>query len=169
MGHGDKQLQDRVQSLLDNNQELKVYGIKARVNNGHVDLSGVVDTLSEKQRLRELVKGVSGVKEVDVGVAISTDGAIDDEDVSFEVAEEFNADPRINLRHVGARSVDGVVILRGTVEDPAEDEAAIRAAARARGVKDVVSRIQVKRKDLADAGLDTIFHSQVRNDGEADY
>lgn len=168
MGHGDKELQNRVQALLDNNEGIKVYGVKARVNNGHVDLSGVVDTLSEKQQLRELVKGVPGVKEVDLGVAISTDGAIDDEDVSFEVAEELSADPGIDLRHVGAKSVDGVAILQGTVEDPAEAEAAIRAAARARGVKDVVSRIQVKSKDLADASLETIFHSQVNNEGEPD-
>lgn len=166
MASGDKELRERVQAMLDNNDEIKVYGVRAEVNKGHVELSGIVDTLAERRRLHELVNNVHGVKGVDLGISISTDGAIDDEDVTFEVAEELGVDPDVNLRHVGAKVVDGVVYLKGTVEDPAEEQAALKAASKARGVKDVISEVKIKRKDLADASLEDIFHSQVNNDGE---
>lgn len=166
MASEDKELRKMVQAVLDNNDEIKVYGVRAEVNKGHVELSGIVDTLAERRRLYELINAVPGVKGVDLGISISTDGAIDDEDVKFEVAEELGADPDVNLRHVGAKVVDGVVYLKGTVEDPADEQAALKAAAKARGVKDVVSEIKIRRRDLADASLEEIFHSQVNNDGE---
>jgi hyperosmotically inducible protein len=52
----------------------------------------------------------------------------------------------------------------GNTEDPAEIEAAKQAAAKARGVREVVSQVKLKGPD--DMSLEEIFHSQVRNDEE---
>ncbi|MDN5347975.1 MAG: hyperosmotically inducible periplasmic protein [Clostridia bacterium] len=159
-----KGLEGRVQAVLDSDKDLKGYGLKAEVNQGKVTLSGIVDTLKEKERAEKLVAGLPGVTGVENGLTISTDGSIDDADVTQEVMEELNADPGINLRHIGAESREGTVILRGNTENPEEIEAAIRAASKARGVRHVVS--QVKLKGPAETSLEEIFHSQVRNDEE---
>lgn len=162
--NGDDGIRRKVQEVLDSNIETRAYGLKADVIDGEVKLTGVVDTLSEKESLKRIISGIDGVRGIENGVTISTDGAIDDEDVTFEVMEEFNADPKVNLKHVGARTVKGTVFLKGRVDSEAEIEAAINAAAKARGVRNVVSQL-----DMETAGeltLEEIFHSQVNNEKE---
>lgn len=153
-----------VQSVLNSDEDLKGYGLRVTGSGGEVSLTGVVDTLSESKRAEELAADFPGVEKVVNDLTISTDGDITDADVTKEVREELNADPRVNLAHIGAESHGGTVILMGSTGDPAEIDAAKEAAARARGVRKVAS--QVKIKDGLDMSLDGLFHSQVRNDEE---
>lgn len=165
-GSNDKELERRVQGMLDESKEFKGYGLKAQVVDGVVMVSGVVDTLWEKDRLRESLADLDGVKGIDLGIAVSTDGAIDDEDVAREVMEELNANPGVDPRHVGARSVGGTVFLVGTVETPEEEREAVKAASKARGVKKVTSRLEIKPGGYDDESIEAIFHHQVNNDNE---
>jgi hyperosmotically inducible protein len=160
----DDAVRRRVQRVLDQDTETGVYGLKANVINGEVQLTGIVDTLSEKEKVNKIVSSLEGVRGINNGISISTDGALDDEDVTFEVMEELNSDPRVDLKHIGARSVKGTVFLNGTVADPEERDAAVSAASRARGVWRVVSQLDMETaKELT---LDEIFHSQVNNERE---
>ncbi len=161
----DKALREKVQRILREDKDLRGYGLNADVVAGEVQLQGIVDTLQEKERAGKLVGRVPGVKSVANAVSISTDGAIQDEDVTMEAAEELDLDPRVNLRHIGVASVDGhgTVVLKGRTGDPAELEAAREAAAKARGVTRVVSQVKVGEEEMS---LKDIFHSQVNNDRE---
>lgn len=160
----DKVIRQRVQQILDTNVESREYGLKADVINGETIITGIVDSLSEKDSIGKIVSGINGVRSVENGLTISTDGSINDEDVTFEVMEELNADPGVNLKHVGAHSVRGTVFLQGRVESKDEIETAKRAAAKARGVRNVVSQLDMETaKELT---LEEIFHSQVNNDKE---
>lgn len=159
----DEILQEKVQQILDRDQDLRSYALKADVVKGEARLQGIVDTLIEKNRAEELVRGVPGIRSIDNAVSLSTDGPITDKNVEFEVAEELAADPRVNLRHLGAESHRGTVILKGKVVDPGEVEAARRAAAKARGVKEIISEAEVKKPEKS---LAEIFHSQVKNDSD---
>ncbi|TEB04828.1 periplasmic protein [Pelotomaculum schinkii] len=161
-GHGE--LQSRFQDVLDSDKDLKGYGLNVRGGGGEVEISGIVDTLSESKRAEELAASFPGVQKVVNDLTISTDGNITDADVTKEVREELNADPRVDLSHIGAEAHGGAVILMGSTENPDEIEAAKQTAAKARGVRKVVS--QVKLKDDFDMSLEGIFHSQVRNDEE---
>jgi len=164
MGLRDEEIRQNVQEVLDSNVETRAYGLKADVANGVVTVTGIVDTLSEKDSLKGIVSGIEGVRGVESGVAISTDGAVDDEDVTFEVMEELSADPNVSLKHVGARSVKGTVFLKGRVDSKDEIDAAISAAAKARGVRNVVSQLDMEA--ARELTLEEIFHSQVNNDKE---
>lgn len=160
----DKIIRQRVQQFLDANVESREYGIKADVINGEAIITGIVDSLSEKNSISKIVSGIEGVRSVENGLTISTDGSINDEDVTFEVLKELSSDPGVNLRHVGARSVGGTVFLKGRVENKDEIETAVKAAAKARGVRNVVSQLDMETaKELS---LEEIFHSQVNNDKE---
>lgn len=162
----DVSLREKVRQVLREDKDLRGYGLNADVVAGEVQLQGIVDTLKEKERAERLMRQVPGVKGVASAVAISTDGAIRDEDVTMEVNEELAQDPRVDLRHIGAESVDGhgTVVLKGRTDNPAEVEAAWEAVAKARGVTGVVSRVKIGEEDMS---LKDIFHSQVNNDGEA--
>lgn len=159
-----EELQNGVQTVLDSDKNLRSYGLNVTGTGGQVAISGIVDTLSESKRAEELAADFPGVQEVLNDITISTDGDITDADVTKEVREELNTDPRVNLRHIGAETHGGSVILRGSTKNPDEIEAARQTAAKARGVRKVVS--QVKIKDDFDMSLEGLFHSQVRNDEE---
>ncbi|WP_173297838.1 BON domain-containing protein [Thermanaeromonas sp. C210] len=159
----DAQLKKKLQELLESDKDLRGYALNADVVEGEARLQGTVDTLIEKQRAEELASGLPGIKRVDNAISVSTDGPITDKEVELEVAQELAADPRVNRRHIGAESVKGTVILQGNVRDPDEIEAARRAAAKARGVTEVTSRVRVREPEQT---LTELFHSQVRNDNE---
>ncbi|MBE3582292.1 MAG: BON domain-containing protein [Thermoanaerobacteraceae bacterium] len=159
----DAQLKKKLQELLESDKDLRGYALNADVVEGEARLQGTVDTLIEKQRAGELASGLPGIKRVDNAISVSTDGPITDKEVELEVAQELAADPRVNRRHIGAESVKGTVILQGNVRDPDEIEAARRAAAKARGVKEVTSRVRVREPKPT---LIELFHRQVRNDNE---
>lgn len=159
----DEILRKKVQEILENDKDLRSYALKADVVKGEAQLQGIVDTLIEKNRAEELVRKVPGIKSVANAISISTDGPITDKDVEFEVAEELAANPGVNLRHIGAESHDGIVILKGNVTDPGEIEAARSAAAKARGVKKIISQVKLKKPEEP---LTEIFHTQVRNDSD---
>lgn len=162
----DEQLRQRVQDALESDIRTGNYQLKADVINGEAQVTGIVDTLAEKEQVNRIVASVGGVKRLENGVSISTDGSIDDQDVIDEVIGELNAAEGVNPRRVGAKSVKGNVFLVGTVKSTEEEKAAVRAASRARGVKSVVSQLKINTDnyDYDDPGR--IFHHQVNNDRE---
>lgn len=160
----DKLLQ-RVRSLLEEDKDLRGYGLNADVVEGEVQLQGIVDMLMEKERAEAIVQQIPGVKGVANAVSISTDGSITDKDVIMEVNEELGIAPAVDMRHIGAIATggDGTVVLKGTTDDPAEIEAAREAASKARGVTRVVSQVRLGAEEPS---LEDLFHSQVNNDVE---
>ncbi|MGB9887204.1 MAG: BON domain-containing protein [Moorellales bacterium] len=154
------------QQLLEADKDLRGYGLKAEVQGSRVTVSGVVDTLAEKQRAEELLRQLPGVEEVESGIALSTDGPVNDRAVTREVRQELAGAPGVDPRRVGAEVHGGTAVLKGTVFSPQEAKAAARAAAKARGVRRVVSHLHPPKPREE---LEHIFHQQVRNDGEPPY
>jgi len=159
----DRELQAQVQALIDKTNGLKDYGIKAQVQKGELHLMGLVDTLHERRQLQELVSRVPGIRSIENGVTISTDGQINDGEVTAEVYEELET-YNVNLRNIGAESHGGTIYLRGRSDSVEEIQNAIEAASRARGVRDVINQVQIREE--GELSLGEIFHSQVNNDRE---
>lgn len=161
----DTDLQRKVEDALRGDPESTMYDINIDVEDGNVHLTGIVDTLADKERFHREAAAVPGIKHIEDEISISTDGDITDRGVEFEVAEEMHADPRIDMKNIGVKSVKGKVFLVGHSNDPEEIEAAKEAASRARGVKDIIPQVKSKKDDPS---LEEIFHSQVNNDDEKD-
>ena len=161
----DSELHRHVRSLLEEDKDLRGYGLNADIVEGEVQLQGIVDTLEEKERAEAIVRRIPGVKGVANAVSISTDGSITGKDVAMEVNEELETAPGVDPRHIGATAAggDGTVVLKGTTDDPAEIEAAREAASKARGVTRVLSQVKLGAEEPS---LEDLFHSQVNNDGE---
>ncbi|HHY47269.1 MAG TPA: BON domain-containing protein [Firmicutes bacterium] len=137
----------RVVNALENDEGMRPYGIKAEAYGQKVRLWGIVDVLAEKQRAEQIALSVPGVEEVVNDLTISTDGRITDSGTAFEAMEELALEPGVDLKRVGARSEGGTVILEGRVEDQEEKDAAMRAASKSRGARNVVSRLKVEKAD----------------------
>jgi len=159
----NEELKNKVEKALAQDKELsKNYDINVDVIDEEVHLSGIVDTLADKKRAERLARSVPEVQYLDNDLTVSTDGPITDKGVEFEVAEELQADTRVNTTHIGAKSSRGKVFLIGHSDDPEEIKAAQEAASRARGVKEVISQVKPVKQDPETY----LFHSQVRNDDE---
>lgn len=162
----DDELRRQAQAILDSDPRTANYHLKVRVNGGVAQVTGIVDTLSEKEQVGRIMSGIRDLRGFENGVSISTDGSIIDEDVMEEVNEELRTDPEVNQARVGARSIKGTVFLMGTVENPEEEQAAIRAASRARGVTSVISQLRTENKNYDINDLEAVFQHQVNNDRE---
>lgn len=67
-----------------------------------------------------------------------------DAEIQQDVLDELNWDSRIEVTDVGVEVDDGVVTLTGTVDSYARRMAAVEAAHRVAGVRDVADNIQVR-------------------------
>ncbi len=141
----DKYLALKVHSSIMDDPGLRAYGIKVSSSNGVVRLHGIVDVFAEKMRAEDIAARVSGVTHIENNLTVSTDGRITDEDINFEVAEELRLAPNVDITKIYGDSKKGVVHLYGDVNHPDEAKAAVWAAAKARGVKDIVNHISGMR------------------------
>lgn len=151
-----------IQRSLDADKNLSGYGLKASYANNKLQITGIVDTLADKVNLKQLLSG-HGIYEFVDAVSISTDGQVLDEHVATEVQEELEADPRLADLGIGVQCLAGTVFLTGDIEERRQEELAVAAARRARGVTRVVSQLRYLPGNV---DADAIFHSQVHNDGE---
>jgi len=130
-----------VQRQLDSDENLSAYGLKAGSANNKIQITGIVDTLADKEKLKPLLRDL-GIVEFADGVSISTDGSVLDQDVSREVMEEIGAEPLLADNAISVECVAGTVYLTGEVRSPRQEEAALAAAGRGRGVVQVVSQLR---------------------------
>ncbi len=66
----DHGISSRVKSALSNDAEYKYEGVDVRTFKGTVQLSGFVDTQTQKNRAGELAKNVEGVKDVENNITV---------------------------------------------------------------------------------------------------
>jgi hyperosmotically inducible protein len=142
---GSAELKQAVAGALRSEPGLQGYDIQVDAHRECIILQGVVDVLAEKRLAGQVARGVPGVEKVENAVTISTDGAITDDDVALEVAEELGAGPLTRRENVGVDVRGGTARLVGEVQSEEERVASAHAAARARGVHRVLN--QIKRRD----------------------
>ncbi|MCL6518536.1 MAG: BON domain-containing protein [Armatimonadetes bacterium] len=120
---------------------VKETNIIVETHDGKVILSGVVDTLEEKEIAGEIAQSIKGVKAVENDITVSSDGEHPDIEIEKELSEKFASEP--DLISVGARSYHGTVVLMGKVPSLAVKKHAIEIAESVRGVREVISDIHI--------------------------
>ncbi|MBZ4664276.1 MAG: hypothetical protein JG776_1994 [Caloramator sp.] len=162
--YNDEEIVERIRNLLEDELQELSYDIKVRCVDGHVTISGIVDTLSEKVKIEELVRRVDGIKKLENSLTISTDGTFTDKEAEFEVINKLKDDP--NLNSVGVKVEGGTAILMGTVDTAKVKRKAMETAKEAFGVKDVVSNMKVKNEGkIDDITLTNKIVEELRNHG----
>ncbi len=139
---GGPGLEEAVRAAIDADPGMRGYELNVKARGREVVLTGVVDVLAEKERLRAIAAAVPGVERVEADLTVSTDGPLDDREVAMEVSEELAAHPDLDPKDVGVEVREGVAHLVGRVSSEAEEEQAIATAAKARGVKEVQSHLE---------------------------
>jgi hyperosmotically inducible protein len=155
----------KIDQKLHEHPKLSSYALKTRVyENGTVQIQGIVDVLEEKIQAEGLLWNIPGVKRIENDITVCTDGEINDLDVAFEVAEEFQANPEVPPT-VGVRVTGGEVQLLGRVNNFNQAQEALETAAKARGVREVVSRLKLN-DSYDDASLNNLVQATLMAEPE---
>lgn len=145
----DSRLQEEITLLLQEKMYLSSDDINVKVRGGHVELSGIIDVLAEKQFAEKLIRQNVRVKHIDNSLTVALDNPVDDKEITTAVEAKLKQF-RIDLGHVGVRTSRGVVRLVGRTASLAEEEAAVAAAESVYGVRAVVSELEVGEAFIQD-------------------
>jgi len=141
-GRADADTQAAVLDALAADDEVHARDIEVEVNDGAVTLSGLVEVASQRERAERVALGVPGVASVDnhlrVWLTVSAD------DVAERVTDALGRDAILGLETITVRVTGNDVALSGSVESPAQHDAAIAAAEGAPGVARVHDEITVE-------------------------
>ena len=148
----DKSLDSRVKDALSDNPEYKFKGVNVTAFKGTVQLSGFVDTYSQKYSAGSIAKQVQGVKDVENDITVkdqnerSTGEYIDDKSLNARVDSALRDNPEYKFDEVSVTSYKGTVQLSGFVNTSDQKAKAGDIAKQVEGVQDVVNNITVKDK-----------------------
>jgi osmotically-inducible protein OsmY len=115
--------------------------IKVIVAHGWVTLEGKVPYHFQKSAAETDVRYLSGVRGVTNAIAVAP--SVSPVQVKAKIEEAFKRSAQLDAKRISVESLDGKVILRGTVRSWAERDEAENAAWRAPGVREVDNNIDV--------------------------
>jgi osmotically-inducible protein OsmY len=138
----DTEIAEAAVSALKWNVEVPDQRIKLRVEDGYVTMEGDVDWQFQKNSAYESVRHLMGVKGVRNVIAVRQPKASAYE-VSQKIQEAFKRSATIDSQKISVETIDGRVVLKGTVRSWAERQDAERAAYAAPGVTMVDDLIAV--------------------------
>ncbi len=120
--------------------------VLANVENGRVTLTGTVPSYSARVRAGEDAYRILDVAWVDNRIIVQhppTALALDDADIRRSVENLLSADPDMDLADIRVSVRDGIVTLKGSVDEYWKKWEAERIAHRARGVHDIINELTV--------------------------
>lgn len=155
----DDQIKKLVEERIMADPRLELRRIGVRVHDGVVYLLGEVDSLAEQELAVSYCRRVQGVKNVVNRMAGPRKGERDDASIVNAVELNFSRTLSLDPGDIHTSCRNGVVTLEGYVEEPEMAVAALRAASRVKGVRDIVNRIEI---GYGDPGRDALLTNELR-------
>ncbi|MER3423044.1 MAG: hypothetical protein C4293_07250, partial [Nitrospiraceae bacterium] len=111
----DEEIRKDVIEVLEEDPATDAYEITVAVNNGHVTLSGRVETWAEKQLSTQVAKSVKGVKEVRNDLTIVYRANRPDNELKAEIERRLGSDIRVDDGSIRVNVRSGKATLTGSV------------------------------------------------------
>lgn len=148
----DAWLDGKAETTLLLNTNLNSFDIMTDVKNGHVTLTGKVESSVDKALAAELIKSLDGVKGVENKLTVMNENEITsevvktltDSKVATVVKTRLLFSTDVSGTQINVDVADGVVTLQGEVASDAERQLALTIAKNTDDVKKVVDKIKVK-------------------------
>ncbi|HQS84125.1 MAG: hypothetical protein B7Y25_04340 [Alphaproteobacteria bacterium 16-39-46] len=142
------------------------------VQDGYVLLTGTVANEDDRLEAVKLAWQATGVKdvfnEIKIGVPQTVGDGLDDTWISTKVRSSLILDENVHSTNFSVTTFDGIVYLMGIAQNQQEIEAAINIAKDTRGVKNVVSHVQIKKPgdDPKEEGPSEVSQTPLSSSGE---
>jgi len=135
----DNQVAEDVRRAVNTDPATETWEISAAVQDGVVQLKGVVDSWQEKHLAGTLAKSVKGVTGLKNNLIINYNGTRTDNQIQAEVKSILKWDSRLDDKLIKVSVENGVVRLSGSVGS-AHDKTLAKELAHTNGVKEVMAR-----------------------------
>lgn len=148
----DAWLDGKAETTLLLNTNLNSFDIMTDVKNGHVTLTGKVESSVDKALAAELIKSLDGVKGVENKLTVMNENestsevvkTLTDSKAATVVKTRLLFSTDVSGTQINVDVADGVVTLQGEVASDAERQLALTIAKNTDDVKKVVDKIKVK-------------------------
>lgn len=146
--HADSGITDVIEASLKANDKVKEGQVEVEIREGHVYLTGVVDTEEARREAGRVAWRTEGVRGLDNDLTVGerTVGSwIDDVTIRSKVKSKLIANPGIKAGDIDVSSSQGVVTLIGRVSSQTIKSDAESIARAVKGVSDVHNELLVGR------------------------
>ncbi len=140
----DAKMTKSLKDKLEKKMGASAMDINIEYQNGFVHLSGFVDVMAEKAFAEEIIKNTARTIKLENNITICMDGQITDRHITAEIDKKLkNSKFTNNLSKITPKVSGGSATLLGSVNTLADELHAIELAKEARGVKSVVSNLDI--------------------------
>lgn len=161
----DSELKRVVETALNGEVRLRGRNIAVAIEDGQVVLKGELPELAEKRLAVNLIRRMRGVGDVKDQLRIFTSTEMTDKQICQHVEDGLQHDTAIHDRQIEVAASDGVVTLKGTLDNIEEKCLAGLIAWWVPGVADVDNQIKVEpHQDLSDDGLLDVLRQAFEKD-----
>lgn len=137
----DSEIAKHIAHVFECNVAIPVDSVKAEVRQGHITLTGKVQTEKTRRNIEKQVAHVAGVTSIDNQISIEQNSIAND--VHNQICAALKRNAELEAERVSIAVEGHKVILTGRVKSFYERELAQLAAWRAKGVTKVVDKIEV--------------------------
>jgi len=150
--HSDTWIGWKVKSALLFHRDVSATGTTVDVKDGVVILTGVANSMAQKELTTEYAKDVDNVKDVDNNMTVALNPAtpdgtmsdkIDDASITAEVKSSLLSHHSTSALHTSVSTADGVVTVSGIAKNDAEKSLVTKLATDINGVTSVVNNMTI--------------------------
>jgi hyperosmotically inducible protein len=152
--HTDGWIVFKIHCLLLVKANVSAINTKVAVNDGNVILSGIANSLAQKELTKDYVKDVTGVKMVDNEIVVQTPASpaptvetpgevVDDASINSQVKYSLLDDKATSALTIKIVTTNGVVRCTGDATSDAQKSLVTKLASEVRGVKSVTNDMTV--------------------------
>ncbi|MCR4428743.1 MAG: BON domain-containing protein [Caldiserica bacterium] len=149
VGDEDKILEAQIKDLLANDPYIYVEDISVRVKKGRVEVSGVIDSQAQKERVEALLAGMPGVKDLTVNLTVGEVRTISDK-VILDLVSKAIEDFRIPVKGLGLTIKGGKIAVSGKVSTLKDKLDLMRILAAIPGIREISDYIIVGFEEIPD-------------------
>lgn len=142
----DEQIRQSVESIILWSPDIDSTDINVKVDSGSVELSGIVDALWKKIKIKELISNLIGVIEIINKITIVSSDSIEDRKIAEDVIDALDRNINLDIDMVDVSVDNGVVTLSGEVTGWFEKAEVYNSALYTKGVKEIDDQISVYKE-----------------------
>lgn len=139
----DAQIVSYVENSIRWDADIQGSDIKVSSKDGHVTLSGNVDSFWKKELAEERAASILGVKEITNELAIVHSNTVTDDVISENIVNAMKANRYVDVANINVNIEDGNVNLTGTAHSDLERDEAYRIALYTGGVHLINNAIKI--------------------------
>lgn len=152
MGQEDKDpvIEENARNVLDYSRDIDAGEIGVTVSKGWISLTGTVDKMWKKIKAESMVRELTGVLGVTNKITIVPTERADDEQIAEQIISSLERNKYVNVDNIDVVVKQGIVTLKGYVDDLSTSMSAQNTATYINGVVDVKNNLKIRDVDLSD-------------------